>query len=146
MLSPLHGHQRSCPFWPARHLFLSGDVLWHLVILSPVLLFYYFMCVVPLSYNICHPFKGGDLSGFIHKGCSFWHCSHVPLNENMWPLVIRLRLSKITRGRLKCECTVRFAVSCFCHREEKNYPCPPWSPKLAHGWGKAAPDDPQTCR
>lgn len=70
--SLLRGQQWTRPFWSARNLFLSGDIFWHLLMFSPVLLLYYFVCVCPDVLQHLQSFQKWDLAGFIHKGCSFF--------------------------------------------------------------------------
>lgn len=96
--------------------------IWRHILVLAYIWSYYFICVCPavlLSCNICHLLKGGDLAGFIHMDAAFLHFSPLFLNENTWPLAVRLRLSNITSGGLKYARTVHFAVCCFCHHEEE---------------------------
>lgn len=97
--------------------------IWDLVIFSPVLLFYDF---------ICHPFKGSDLAGFVHKRYSFFAsylhflklgyiatCSQAAFKQyNMWRIEICTRCS--------------FCCLCLCHRQEKTYLRPASSPEEVH--------------
>lgn len=106
-------------------LFLTCRIttfIWRHILVLAYIWSYYFICVCPavlLSCNICHLLKGGDLAGFIHMDAAFLHFSPLFLNENTWPLAVRLRLSNITSGGLKYARTVHFAVCCFCHHEEE---------------------------